>query len=64
MAMTFQKFILVFPSLHHLWKFVREVSMNYSDFNSSELTLRCDCKETDIKIANEKYKAQFRGVAS
>jgi hypothetical protein len=51
----FQKVILVFPSLHQLWSFVREGRMNYSDFNSSELTLICNCKKAGIEMAKEKY---------
>ena len=55
----FQKVILVFPSLNQLWTFVREVSLNYSDFNPGELTLICDCMKDDIEMAKEKYQARF-----
>lgn len=58
--MIFQKVILVFPSLNQLWKFVKEVSLNYSDFNPEEFTLVCDCMKDDIKMVKAKYDAQIR----
>jgi hypothetical protein len=58
--MIFQKVILVFPSLNQLWKFVKEVSLNYSDFNPEEFTLVCDCMKDDIRMVKEKYGVRLR----
>lgn len=55
-----QKVILVFPSLNQLWSFVREVRINYSEFDATEFSLECNCNETDLEIAKEKYNAETR----
>jgi hypothetical protein len=59
-----QKVILVFPSLIQLWRFVREVSLNYSDFNPGELTLICDCMKEDIEMVRQKYDVRFQEIVT
>jgi hypothetical protein len=55
--MAVSKFTLVFPSLNRLWGFVRETKMNYLDMESSTIALVCECDDTVIHIAKEKYGA-------
>jgi|InoplaM3SPM_1038593.scaffolds.fasta_scaffold23195_1 hypothetical protein len=60
--MMFQKVILVFPSLSQLWRFVKETTINYSEFNSAELSLTCNCREADVTMVKEKYYAHSQDV--
>jgi hypothetical protein len=50
---------LVFPSLNQLWGFVREAKINYTECISMTLTLVCDCQQSDITLAKEKYGAKM-----
>jgi hypothetical protein len=59
-----QKVILVFPSLIQLWRFVREVRLNYTDFNPVELTLICDCMKEDIEMVRQKYDVRFQEIVT
>lgn len=58
--MIVQKVTLVFPSLNQLWSFVREARVNYSDLDETKFSLECNCNETEIEMAKEKYDAQAR----
>jgi hypothetical protein len=52
-----QQVSLVFPSLHHLWGFVREAKMNYQEIVTASFTLVCECPDKDVHLAKEKYDA-------
>ena len=56
-VMTLQHITLVFPSLNQLWGFVRDAKINYTEFNAADFTLVCDCDQSDIELAKEKYCA-------
>jgi hypothetical protein len=55
--MALEKITLVFPSLHQLWNFVREVKVNYKEFSPVDFTLVCDCNQYDVDLAKVKYGA-------
>lgn len=59
-GMVAQKITLVFPSLNQLWNFVREVRINYSNFDPVEITLECNCTKADVEMAIEKFDAKTR----
>jgi hypothetical protein len=48
---------LAFPSLNLLWSFVREAKINYVEFNAESFTLVCNCPQTDIDYAKERFGA-------
>ena len=52
-----QQITLVFPSLHHLWGFVREAKINYMEMITESHTLVCECDDKEADLAKEKYGA-------
>ena len=54
-----QKFTLVFPSLNNLYGFVREFTINYIDMNDNTCMLVCECDDTAIETAKNKYGAKL-----
>lgn len=56
-SVMLQQVTLVFPSLHHLWGFVREAKINYEEIVSDSFTLVCQCPDKDLHLAKEKYAA-------
>ena len=55
--MAEEKITLKFPSVHQLWEFVREAKVNYSEFNALEVWIECNCNQSDVELATEKYGA-------
>ena len=55
--MTVEEITLKFPSLNKLWEFVREAKVNYSEFDAVTYTLVCNCNQSDITTAKEKFGA-------
>ena len=52
-----KKITLLFPTLHELVLFKKTTHSNYIAINEAELTLVCECSETDIRLAIQQYKA-------
>ena len=58
--MTLETITFVFPSLNQLWGFVREARINYIECSTANVTLACNCNQSDIQLAKEKYGATIQ----
>ena len=56
--MQTQRVHLVFPNLQNLWSFAQEIHVTSMQIITGTKTLICDCKDLDIELAKEKYKAR------
>jgi hypothetical protein len=56
--MSKHQIILYFPSLKDLWSFIQEVPVKSLEIIASTCMLFCDCTDSDVAIAIEKYGAK------
>jgi hypothetical protein len=54
---------LVFPTLHLLWEFAKEINVHSVEIIVSKKMLLCECKEDDISLATSKYGARQLSMA-
>ena len=58
------KVTLLFPNLRALWAFAQEIHVKTMEIQTVNNTLICECKGHDIELAQEKYRAIVKELAS
>lgn len=58
--MSKQKVSLVFSSLQQLWAYAQQINAHSIEIITQTKTLICECNDTDIALAREKYNAIVR----
>jgi hypothetical protein len=53
---------LVFPTLHLLWEFAKEINVHSVEIIVSKKMLVCECKDEDVRLAETKYGARQLSV--
>lgn len=56
--MSLSRVKLRFKNLQTLWQFAKSVGAAYMEINNGELSLVCDCSESDIALATKAFGAE------
>ena len=57
--MATERIKIKFHTIHKLWEFAQQLISHNIEINTKEISLICECEETEIIMAIEKYHAHI-----